>query len=516
MTERFVDLNNIDKMSQKELKLLVHQLYWHSFENKQDSDVFSQIFDHLRDALFLIDPEDYKVVLCNQGAADMFDLERKANFDKAFIQKMQLIPTHLISESTAKSSQAISETYNYEVQYLSQKGRNFWGSFSSINISLKNKAFYLVRITDITSFKQAQIQKAQQKVYFDTVIENSVDPIWAVDVHYQLTFYNSAFSALVQELFAVKPQKGMAILSFFPPDLRRTWEDFYERVLGGEQFSLDYDFREAYYKLYFRPIMIDKKIQGVSVQAQDITDLQRFQEALKAQNQELRQANTELDRFAYQVSHDLRSPLRSSFGILGLLEREDDPKEQKNYLAILHKALSKMDNFIQDMLDLSKSRRGQPTIERVNWQQLIEEVWEFQEIDPSTDKFHKTLQVEQSHAFHSDSKRLKVIINNLLSNAIRYGKPSEANIPQKIGITVHTKPQFSEIWISDNGSGIPEEHQGNIFKQFYRASNHYQGTGLGLYIVQELSHLLQGEVQIDYSNDTGTCFYLRFPDLAER
>lgn len=112
---------------------------------------------------------------------------------------------------------------------------------------------------------------------------------------------------------------------------------------------------------------------------------------------------------------------------------------------------------------------------------------------------------------HGNEKLLEKIVSNLLSNAVNYGKRGSL-ISIKIEKLGTGKILFS---IADDGIGIPQEEQKNIFKKFFRASNtkniYQKGTGLGLYIVKELTKKLGGKVWFESKENKGTTFYVSFP-----
>ena len=114
----------------------------------------------------------------------------------------------------------------------------------------------------------------------------------------------------------------------------------------------------------------------------------------------------------------------------------------------------------------------------------------------------------QVRAFFSDQKRLKVILNNLLSNAIRYSNKENPQI--KIGVKVDEA--IAKITITDNGLGIGKEHVKNVFKMFYRATENNAGSGLGLYIVKETVDKLRGNVELNSLLDEGTTVNLEIPN----
>ena len=109
----------------------------------------------------------------------------------------------------------------------------------------------------------------------------------------------------------------------------------------------------------------------------------------------------------------------------------------------------------------------------------------------------------------TDRRRVKVLMNNIISNAIKYRKK---NIPDAcVNIDFHAGPDSYDIVITDNGEGIPDESKPRVFEMFYRASTTTFGTGLGLYICREIIHKLNGSIEIESTYGTGTSVVVSIP-----
>ena len=228
----------------------------------------------------------------------------------------------------------------------------------------------------------------------------------------------------------------------------------------------------------------------------------------KETNKELRKTNSELDSFVYSVSHDLRAPITSVLGLLNLAKDEKDRSVLQNYLDMIHKSVSQQDLFIKDILNLSRNSRLKLTPAEINFQVIVEEIFEQLKYINHM-KVSKSIEVEQQKPFFSDESRLKVVLNNLISNAIRHHNGKQP----KVDISIQVKPKYAHIAIKDNGIGIPKEHLNSVFKMFYRATDTNHGSGLGLYIVKETINKLQGNIKLKSEVNKGTEVLLQIPSL---
>ena len=243
---------------------------------------------------------------------------------------------------------------------------------------------------------------------------------------------------------------------------------------------------------------------------QDVT-LQRQSEAqLLEQNTALRKLNTELDHFVYSVSHDLRAPLASVLGLINIARQEKDPDVLLHYLDLKEKSIKKLDAYIQEIIELSKNARLEVANEPIDFRQLIEDVYEGQNYDQATQQIQKLLEVDQSREFRSDYKRLRVILQNLVSNALRY-----ANLDQPepfVKVSVQVQDEFASMEVRDNGIGIHADYIEKIFNMFYRANQTRTGSGLGLYIVKETLTKLGGQIEVASALDKGSMFTIILPN----
>ena len=118
--------------------------------------------------------------------------------------------------------------------------------------------------------------------------------------------------------------------------------------------------------------------------------------------------------------------------------------------------------------------------------------------------------MNEFHPFYSDKNRIATVLNNIISNSIKYRNPkAEKSI---VDIKITQKAQSSELVIADNGLGIPKEKQTEVFKMFYRLSSNMPGSGLGLFIVKEILNKLNGTVEISSAEGQGTTFYITIPN----
>jgi len=216
-----------------------------------------------------------------------------------------------------------------------------------------------------------------------------------------------------------------------------------------------------------------------------------------------------LDRFVYSASHDLRAPLTSLLGLIQLTKMEDDPEQIKKFLSLQEKSIYKLDNFIQDIVNVSKNVRTEVRQDEIDFHKLIEGIFDQLDYMDHARQINKKIELQQQSSFFSDQYRMSIILNNLLSNAIRYAVPHRKNA--YINVRVEIKQGEALLKIEDNGRGIADEHLEKIFEMFFRTDNDNAGSGLGLYIVKETLDKLGGQITVSSTLGKGTTFTIKIP-----
>lgn len=244
-------------------------------------------------------------------------------------------------------------------------------------------------------------------------------------------------------------------------------------------------------------------------------------------------AQRELDRLKDQflsvASHELRTPLTSIKGFTQIFQRElrkrevagDIPVslvERQHRLLdnILHQS-NRMGDLIDEMLDISRIQSGQLQLrysDDVNVVQMVARIVEQQR--DTTQDHSIVFDVQQPEIIVTvDEGRLEQVLNNLISNAIKYS-PAETSV--EVGLELQDSNKVL-LWVSDSGFGISPEHQAHIFERFYRARNtaatNVDGLGLGLYISYEIIAQHGGRMWVESKLDEGSIFYILLPQRPD-
>ena len=233
---------------------------------------------------------------------------------------------------------------------------------------------------------------------------------------------------------------------------------------------------------------------------------------LRDQNEELVKINKELDSFVYSVSHNLRAPLMSVLGLLNLvqIENQKNASQLDDYFNMMQQSIHKLDDTLKEILDYSRNARSELHIEPIDLSRMIGECFERLKYIEGWQNIKKNIVVRGQVILYSDAYRLSLILNNLVSNAIKYHDPEKKS--PEISIEADITEVELLMRFQDNGIGISNDLVQRIFDMFFRATERSEGAGLGLYIVKETMDKLRGTIEVDSRPGDGTAFVLRIPN----
>lgn len=226
-------------------------------------------------------------------------------------------------------------------------------------------------------------------------------------------------------------------------------------------------------------------------------------------NEMLTKTNSELDRFVYSTSHDLRAPLSSVLGLINIADRTENPQDVKRYLSMMKERVHSLDKFIRDITDYSRNNRLEIVREKVNLSEMAHEIWDSLKFAPEAERINFQVEIPKDAIVESDKNRLRVIMGNLISNAIRYHDLAKAERFIRLQHQMNGKVFY--LRVEDNGQGIAPEYHTRIYDMFYRGNEQSKGSGLGLYIVKEALVKLSGSIHLESAPGKGSIFTVKLP-----
>jgi len=231
-------------------------------------------------------------------------------------------------------------------------------------------------------------------------------------------------------------------------------------------------------------------------------------QVLKAKNDEVVDAKKEVDTLVYRLSHDLRSPITSVQGLVRIAKEENDVEKLREYIDDIAKTIDHQDRFVTEIISFFRQKRSSVTYTEFSLAHLIDDVLANNKFSAMAGNISITRETLLDTVC-TDELRLKMIVSNLVSNAIKY---SDSRKHQKmIFIRTREEQKGLVIEVEDNGIGIESQLRDKIFNIFFVTSHANKGTGLGLYIVKQNIEKLGGTITVDSEHGVGTKFTVTLP-----
>jgi light-regulated signal transduction histidine kinase (bacteriophytochrome) len=254
----------------------------------------------------------------------------------------------------------------------------------------------------------------------------------------------------------------------------------------------------------------NQMLDQIEKQNHDLSEFNKnLEEKIKNRTLELEAVNKELEAFSYSISHDLRAPLRGIIGFATLLSEkfgDNSDEEVKRLVSVITKNTLKMGNLIDDLLSFSRMSRQNISKSNFSTNNLVKEIIaELNNEDQSI-----SLYIEILADSFGDINMMRQVWVNLISNAIKYSRNSPS---PSIQIGSFNNKNEVVFFVKDNGVGFDPKYLNKLFKVFQRlhSSNEFEGTGVGLAIVEKIISKHGGKVWAEAEKGKGATFYFSLP-----
>lgn len=251
------------------------------------------------------------------------------------------------------------------------------------------------------------------------------------------------------------------------------------------------------------------RIAGV---LQSIHDYKTAEENLCRARDKARESDRLKSAFLANMSHEIRTPLNAIIGFANLLTDEEIPfssEEKREYSRLITTNGDQLLRLISDILDLSKIESNTMEFDFAEHplNPLLADICQAQKLNMPPGVELRLEMPQQAAGIYTDASRLKQVINNLINNAVKFTDTGSITF----GYRLPEGCRQVEIFVSDTGKGIMQEHLERIFERFYKADRVVKGVGLGLSICRTITELLGGNISVTSQPGEGTCFTIRLP-----
>ncbi len=385
---------------------------------------------------------------------------------------------------------------------------------------------------DITQRKRAEAelkqlnetleaQVAQRTAELETFFDALPDYIYVVErENMRLSFVNWPFAEF-SGFDSRQEMQGQTIFECYPSELaERFYGENMQVFVSGKTIHFQENFVVSGDTVYFDTFKIPLKnfegeVYALIGTARNITELVKTKQALSQRTEQLEAANQELESFGYSVSHDLRAPLRHISGFVNALKQRLESTEVLNdpkighYIEVIDDSSKKMSLLIDGLLDLSRVGRTELIQIPIDLARLVQTAIKLTrprtvaESAPTPDSVE--FAVGDLPAVMGDPTLLQQVFSNLISNAVKF---SRGRNPATI--VIDCLPDGT-IFVKDNGVGFPMEYAQRLFGAFVRlhSQTEFEGTGIGLAIVQRIIHRHGGTIWAESVPSQGATFYFK-------
>ncbi len=478
---------------------------------------FKRTLDVTKDSVFMFDSTNLLFIYANKGATQAVGY----TFDE--LRKMKL--TDLMSDINSKDfEQLISylinnahHQINIDSTFLHKNKTKFPVALLLQYVDLDNgKNRFVAIVRDISERKITEKLLKKSELKFRSTFEQAgigiahigIDLSWATfNAHFcKMTGYSSA-ELSVKKLREITHPKDL------PRDITQLGRVL-SRKSDGYSMKIRYIHKNGDVIWLNLSLSIvkdeDKKPVFIVMFIENISEQVEAEKILQETLNELKRSNYELDQFVYKASHDLRSPITSILGLLNIAEIDEE--HALAHIKKIRGRIQKLDEFIQSIINYSQTNNLEPQLEPLQIEYLIHK--NIAELDflPYASEIKFKVKQKQKGAIYMDNLRLNIILKNLLSNAIKFADRTKKVSIILIETDVRKDKKFV-LTITDNGLGIDEAYQEQIFDMFYRGNEVFEGNGLGLYILRQAVEKLGGELKFASQLGKGSKFIVILPNL---
>lgn len=480
-----------------------------------------QVANIVPDALYVFDLNTFKNVYSNFSARTFLGYTEEEWGTPGVIRIREDFQAHVDSQISRLSKLRDDEVLSDEVVLFSKNDKETWVLFKSKVFDRDdqgNPTQILSVVVDIDNYKQTLNELANSRRTKSAILGAIPDLLLVVTKE---GYYSRVYSGVDMKVDNSNDLLGKHISEILEKDTSDAIMLLIQSCLKtGETKFLDFQHKSRneveakYFSNYISKINDDEVI--ILVRDETQKKLAEFSlaeklELLSHQNEQLEQfivKNTELERFAYILSHDLKEPLRSIHSVTELisieLEQTQNPKLQ-NLLLHLTESTERMNSLIDGVLQYSKVDNTKKQMANIPLNAILQMV--VKDLERKLTERNVRLEIQDFGKLMGEQTQLRQLFQNLINNAIKFNHQAQPLV--EIGI--HNGVYF----VKDNGIGIRKEFRKSIFQMFSKVhpSKKFDGQGLGLSICKKIVERHHGKIWIEDNPTGGTIFYFTLLEM---
>lgn len=491
-----------------------------SLQAADNAAMLRAMLNQSHDLLLLVDPASQQIVEANATAEHSLLFRRE-----------QLLGMRITDLATSMQDMffwdEISSGQITEISAMASEWQRQDGAMLPIEMSIRmqqdqQRTLAIVVAKDASSHKAVEDELAKMTSALRATLEATADGILVTDLRGGISNINHRFARIWQlpeEL--LNQHDDQQIFAFIESQLQQP-ESYHQRLDelfatptadGFDTLTLT-DGRVI--ERYTKPQYLGADVIGKVFSFSDVTARVKAEQDLLAAKNQAEQANRAKSEFLSQMSHELRTPLNAILGFAQILQ-EELSDEHREFTEHILKAGWHLLGLINEVLDLAKIEAGRLSVNIEDFDILgvVRETLSL--AAPIASKYGVNVSDKTGSApsstIRADSTRVKQMVLNLVSNAIKYNRP---NGQVTLSIEYPTSKMLRLV-VADTGIGMSEADLARLFQPFSRVGdkqNEIEGTGIGLAFTQKLAGLMQGDIGVSSAEGVGSSFWLDLP-LAE-
>ena len=381
-------------------------------------------------------------------------------------------------------------------------------------MEVKDQACVMTMFYDITEQENARESLQNSEARTRAILASIPDMIF--EISKDGMFLDLMASAEIAPLMPPSQFLGRNIKELFPPAIAAQTFFALERALATDQLhAFEYGMPPGEEVQFFEARITAITSESAIIMVRDISQRKYVQTDREKLINELEDKNSELERFTYTVSHDLKSPLITIKGFLGFLEQDaasGNAARLRTDIKRISDATDKMQLLLNELLELSRIGRLTSPYQYIKFDEIVYEILELLH-GPLHEK-EIAVDVQQNlPTIYGDRRRLLEVLQNLVENAAKFtGAQAHPRIEIGQNGFENNKPIF---YVRDNGVGMDAEHYDRIFGLFNKLDANSEGTGIGLALVKRIIEVHGGRIWVESEAGSGATFFFTLPTGPE-
>jgi PAS domain S-box-containing protein len=491
---------------------------------RESEERYRAVIEQSAEGFYLVDGDTRRILETNPALQNML------GYTAEELRGMELheIVAHDRKSVEANVERTLREGWRFirERNYRRKDGSVVVVEVAASAIYYGGKRVICAAIRDITERKRAEEALRESEKQLRLVTDSAPVFIAYCDTELRYRFVNEGYARRLG--LAREDILGESIPEVLGEEAYASISEYVDATFRGQpvEFEIEvpyYDIGRHYMRCAYVPEVGEQgEVRGLVAVISDITDRREAEEEIRRLNKqlerrvrqrtaELEEANRELESFSYSVSHDLRAPIRHIGGFAQMPKQRVEPSLDETslrYLNTIVQSTNRAGKLIDDLLSFSRTTRTEMRPTSVDMGQLVRET--LRDLSFESNGRDIDWKIEELPEVRGDASMLRLVVQNLLSNALKYTRPC-----QRAVIEVGSRGNGDEVvfFVRDNGVGFDDRYADKLFGVFQRlhGSEEFEGTGIGLATVRRIVQRHGGRVWATGKVGEGATFYFSLP-----